>query len=42
LVLYGLHPYVEDLLRMMKLVPLFQIAPDEESALALLDSSRSA
>jgi anti-anti-sigma factor len=42
LVLYRLHPYVEDLLRTMKLMPLFRVAPDEESALALLDSSPSA
>jgi anti-sigma B factor antagonist len=42
LVLFKLHPYVEHLLRMMKLLPLFRVAPDEESALALLDSSPSA
>jgi anti-sigma B factor antagonist len=38
LVLYQLHPYIESLLRMMKLMPLFRVAPDEESAVALLDS----
>jgi anti-sigma B factor antagonist len=39
LVLFGLHPYVKDLLRVMKIAPLFQIADDEESALRMLSST---
>ena len=36
LVLFGLHPYVQDLLRVMKIAPLFRIADDEAGALELL------
>jgi anti-sigma B factor antagonist len=39
LVLYRLHPYVQDLLRMMKVMPLFRVAPDEEAALAVFQPS---
>jgi anti-sigma B factor antagonist len=39
LVLFGLHPYVQDLLRVMKIAPLFQIADDEKSALGMLSST---
>jgi anti-anti-sigma factor len=36
LVLYGMHPHVRDLLRIMKIAPLFRIADDEAGALAML------
>ncbi|WP_435016640.1 STAS domain-containing protein [Tundrisphaera sp. TA3] len=39
LVLFGLHPYVMDLFHVMKLAELFQIAPGEADAIALLSSS---
>jgi anti-sigma B factor antagonist len=39
LVLFGLHPYVRDLLRVMKIAPLFRIADDEAGALAMLSPS---
>jgi anti-anti-sigma factor len=39
LVLYGMHPHVRDLLRIMKIAPLFQIADDEDSAVAALSST---
>ena len=36
LVLYRLHPYVQDLLKVMKIAPLFRIADDEAGALGML------
>lgn len=42
LVLFGLHPYVQDLLRVMKIAPLFRVAGDEAGALALLEPSPAA
>jgi anti-sigma B factor antagonist len=42
LVLYGLHPYVQDLLRVMKISPLFRIADDEDGALGLLSPTSAA
>jgi anti-sigma B factor antagonist len=39
LVLYHLQPYVYDVLRVTKLTQLFTIAPDRESAFALLSPS---
>jgi anti-anti-sigma factor len=36
LVLYGMHPHVRDLLRVMKIAPLFRIADDEAGAMAML------
>lgn len=39
LVLFGLHPYVQDLLRVMKIAPLFRIADDEAGAVGLLSST---
>jgi anti-sigma B factor antagonist len=39
LVLLRPHPYVQDLLRMMKLAPLFQFADDEPTAITLLPPS---
>jgi anti-sigma B factor antagonist len=41
LVLFRLHPYVLDVLRTTKLTQLFQIAPDQASALSLLNPSSS-
>ena len=42
LVLYGLHPYVQDLLKVMKIAPLFRIADDEAGALGLLSPTPAA
>jgi anti-anti-sigma factor len=39
IVLFGVHPHVKDLLRIMKIEPLFRTADDEESALAALSST---
>lgn len=39
LVLFRLHPYVQDLLRVMKIAPLFRIADDEAGALGMLSST---
>ena len=39
LVLFRLHPYVQDLLRVMKISPLFRIADDEAGALEVLSST---
>jgi anti-sigma B factor antagonist len=39
LVLYHLHPYVQDVLRVTKLTQLFTITPDRQSAFALLSPS---
>lgn len=37
--LFGLHPHVVDLLRMMKIGPLFKIGDDEPAALGMLSPS---
>jgi anti-sigma B factor antagonist len=42
LVLFGLHPYVQDLLKVMKILPLFRVAVDEPGALALLSPTPAA
>lgn len=38
-VLFHLHPYVQDLLRIMKLSKFFEVAEDEAGAVALLQSA---
>ena len=42
LVIYGIHPVVEDLLRITRLTQFFTFAPDEAQALALLRSVSTA